>query len=294
MVRKFISLLLFIGLVFCQNSGASKVELSESELSNIASGGDGNTNITEHGAPISAGGSQYLQPQEEGLSVLRFGDIARESIKESMKKSKMRSWKIERNNFINNYSDIGDIAEGKGGGELWWQKGAIKQGETYNIGGGISYQDLSSIYNNELAAIGAKNSIDKNNKINSPARSLMVDLFKYSAGISLTLMVVAIEYDEIQVFPLMAGSMIFINTKNKFIFDKEKEKYLDGLSKSQIVQFSQIYDPIIEDYKQTYGQDVKKNQLLNKKLNIITGCIAGGILASGIILIAIGNIAIPG
>jgi hypothetical protein len=205
----------------------------------------------------------------------------------------MRSWKIERNNFINNYSDIGDIAEGKGGGELWWQKGAIKQGEMYNIGGGISYQDLSSIYNNELAAIGAKNSIDKNNKINSPARSLMVDLFKYSAGISLTLMVVAIEYDEIQVFPLMAGSMIFINTKNKFSFDKEKEKYLDGLSKSQIVQFSQIYDPIIEDYKQTYGQDVKKNQLLNKKLNIITGCIAGGILASGIILIAIGNIAIP-
>jgi len=179
--------------------------------------------------------------------------------------TKMRSWKIERNNFINNYSDIGDIAEGKGGGELWWQKGAIKQGETYNIGGGISYQDLSSIYNNELAAIGAKNSIDKNNKINSPSRSLMVNLFKYSAGISLTLMAVAIEFPEIAFAGM--GAMMFINTKNKFSFDKEKEKYLDGLSKSQIIQFSQIYDPIIDDYEQTYGQDVKKNQLINKKQN---------------------------
>ena len=231
MTRKFVSLLLFIGLVFCQNSGANKVELSEPELSNIAS----------------------------------------ESIKESMKKSKMRSWKIERNNFINNYSDIGDIAEGKSGG--------------------ISYQDLSSIYNNELAAIAAKISIDKNNKINSPARSLMVNLFKYSAGISLTLMAVETEFYPIGFAGF--GAMMFINTKNKFSFDKEKEKYLNGLSKSQIIQFSQIYDPIIEDYKQTYGQNVKKNQLINKKLNIITGCIAGGILASGIILIAIGNIQIP-
>ena len=242
MTRKFVSLLLFIGLVFCQNSGANKVELSEPELSNIAS----------------------------------------ESIKESMKKSKMRSWKIERNNFINNYSDIGDIAEGKGGGELWWQKGAIKQGETYNIGGGISYQDLSSIYNNELAAIGAKNSIDKNNKINSPSRSLMVNLFKYSAGISLTLMAVAIDFPEIAFAGM--GAMMFINTKNKFSFDKEKEKYLDGLSKSQIIQFSQIYDPIIEDYKQTYGQNVKKTQLINKKQNIITGFIAGGVLVFAIAL----------
>ena len=36
-MRRYISLLLFIGLVFCQNSGANKVELSEPELSNIAS-----------------------------------------------------------------------------------------------------------------------------------------------------------------------------------------------------------------------------------------------------------------
>jgi outer membrane receptor protein involved in Fe transport len=41
-----------------------------------ASGGDGNTNITVRGVPISAGGSKYLQLQEDGLPVMQFGDIA--------------------------------------------------------------------------------------------------------------------------------------------------------------------------------------------------------------------------
>ncbi|MFQ5532038.1 MAG: carboxypeptidase-like regulatory domain-containing protein, partial [Candidatus Nanoarchaeia archaeon] len=41
-----------------------------------ASGGDGNTNITVRGVPISAGGSKYLQLQEDGLPILQFGDIA--------------------------------------------------------------------------------------------------------------------------------------------------------------------------------------------------------------------------
>ncbi|MBC8035226.1 MAG: TonB-dependent receptor [Chitinophagaceae bacterium] len=41
-----------------------------------ASGGEGNTNITVRGVPISAGGSKYLQLQEDGLPVLQFGDMA--------------------------------------------------------------------------------------------------------------------------------------------------------------------------------------------------------------------------
>lgn len=41
-----------------------------------ASGGDGNTNITVRGVPISAGGSKYLQLQEDGLPVFLFGDMA--------------------------------------------------------------------------------------------------------------------------------------------------------------------------------------------------------------------------
>ncbi|MEQ1746921.1 MAG: TonB-dependent receptor [Saprospiraceae bacterium] len=41
-----------------------------------ASAGEGNTNISARGVPISAGGSKYLQLQEDGLPVLLFGDIA--------------------------------------------------------------------------------------------------------------------------------------------------------------------------------------------------------------------------
>lgn len=41
-----------------------------------ASGGDGNTNITVRGIPISSGGSKYLQLQEDGLPVMQFGDMA--------------------------------------------------------------------------------------------------------------------------------------------------------------------------------------------------------------------------
>ncbi len=41
-----------------------------------SSGGEGNANITVRGAPISAGGSRYLQLQEDGLPLLLVGDIS--------------------------------------------------------------------------------------------------------------------------------------------------------------------------------------------------------------------------
>ena len=41
-----------------------------------SSGGEGNTNISVRGVPISAGGSKYLQLQEDGLPVLLYGDIS--------------------------------------------------------------------------------------------------------------------------------------------------------------------------------------------------------------------------
>lgn len=41
-----------------------------------SSGGEGNSNITVRGIPVSAGGSRYLLIQEDGLPVLQFGDIA--------------------------------------------------------------------------------------------------------------------------------------------------------------------------------------------------------------------------
>lgn len=41
-----------------------------------SSGGEGNSNITVRGVPVSAGGSRYLLIQEDGLPVLQFGDVA--------------------------------------------------------------------------------------------------------------------------------------------------------------------------------------------------------------------------
>jgi outer membrane receptor protein involved in Fe transport len=40
-----------------------------------SSGGEGNANITVRGVPISAGGSRYVQMQEDGLPVLQSGDF---------------------------------------------------------------------------------------------------------------------------------------------------------------------------------------------------------------------------
>ncbi|MEO9964913.1 MAG: TonB-dependent receptor [Reichenbachiella sp.] len=41
-----------------------------------ASGGDGNTNISVRGIPISSGGSRYAQIQKDGLPLMLYGDIA--------------------------------------------------------------------------------------------------------------------------------------------------------------------------------------------------------------------------
>ncbi|HAT31230.1 MAG TPA: TonB-dependent receptor [Janthinobacterium sp.] len=44
-------------------------------LRSESSGGEGNANITVRGVPISAGGSRYVQIQEDGLPVLQSGDF---------------------------------------------------------------------------------------------------------------------------------------------------------------------------------------------------------------------------
>ena len=41
-----------------------------------SSGGESNANVTIRGLPISAGGSRYVQFQEDGLPILQFGDMA--------------------------------------------------------------------------------------------------------------------------------------------------------------------------------------------------------------------------
>jgi outer membrane receptor protein involved in Fe transport len=62
-----------------QKSGAAsaaEVLRSVPGIRSESSGGEGNANMTVRGAPISAGGSRYLQLQEDGLPVILVGDIS--------------------------------------------------------------------------------------------------------------------------------------------------------------------------------------------------------------------------
>ncbi|TAG82259.1 MAG: TonB-dependent receptor [Burkholderiales bacterium] len=59
-----------------QAASAAEVLRAIPGIRSESSGGEGNTNITVRGAPISAGGSRYVQLQENGLPIMLFGDVA--------------------------------------------------------------------------------------------------------------------------------------------------------------------------------------------------------------------------
>jgi outer membrane receptor protein involved in Fe transport len=58
-----------------QPTNASDILRSIPGIRAESSGGGGNANVTVRGLPISAGGSRYVQFQEDGLPVMLFGDI---------------------------------------------------------------------------------------------------------------------------------------------------------------------------------------------------------------------------
>ena len=60
-----------------QGNAASAAEALRSVpgVRSESSGGESNANVTIRGVPISAGGSRYVQFQEDGLPVLQFGDL---------------------------------------------------------------------------------------------------------------------------------------------------------------------------------------------------------------------------
>jgi catecholate siderophore receptor len=57
-------------------ASATEVLRAVPGLRSESSGGESNANVGVRGLPISAGGSRYIQFQEDGLPVLQFGDIA--------------------------------------------------------------------------------------------------------------------------------------------------------------------------------------------------------------------------
>lgn len=59
-----------------QPTNASDILRSIPGIRAESSGGGGNANVTVRGLPISAGGSRYVQFQEDGLPVMLFGDVS--------------------------------------------------------------------------------------------------------------------------------------------------------------------------------------------------------------------------
>ena len=64
------------GVVAATAASAAELLRSVPGIRSESSGGESNANVGVRGIPISAGGSRYIQFQEDGLPVLQFGDIA--------------------------------------------------------------------------------------------------------------------------------------------------------------------------------------------------------------------------
>lgn len=67
-----------LGAETIKNSGATsaaEVIRSVPGVRSESSGGESNANMTVRGLPLSAGGSRYLQLQEDGLPILQIGDL---------------------------------------------------------------------------------------------------------------------------------------------------------------------------------------------------------------------------
>ena len=62
-------------IIQSQPNSAAELLRSVPGIRSEASSGDGNANITVRGVPISAGGSRYVQIQEDGLPILLMGDF---------------------------------------------------------------------------------------------------------------------------------------------------------------------------------------------------------------------------
>jgi outer membrane receptor protein involved in Fe transport len=77
-IKSSVSITTMDAKVIDQSAPRSTAEIFRSipGIRSESSGGEGNSNISVRGVPISSGGSKYLQIQEDGLPVLLFGDIS--------------------------------------------------------------------------------------------------------------------------------------------------------------------------------------------------------------------------
>jgi len=102
-----------------------------------SSGGGGNANASVRGMPISAGGSRYLQFQEDGLPVLLFGDIAFGTPDDFLRVDTS----IERVEAVRGGSASTLTTNGPGGIVNFITKTGEEQGGSIGLTTGLGYRD---------------------------------------------------------------------------------------------------------------------------------------------------------
>ncbi|HEY4083085.1 MAG TPA: TonB-dependent receptor [Burkholderiaceae bacterium] len=102
-----------------------------------SSGGGGNANVSVRGLPISAGGSRYLQFQEDGLPVLLFGDIAFGNPDDFIRVDQS----IDRVEAVRGGSAATLTTNGPGGIVNYITKTGEDQGGSIGVTSGLGFQD---------------------------------------------------------------------------------------------------------------------------------------------------------
>lgn len=124
-------------ILAAQPQNASDVLTSIPGLMVQSSGGAGNANVSVRGLPISAGGSRYMQFQEDGLPVLLFGDIAFGTPDDFLRVDST----LDRVEAVRGGTGSTLTTNGPGGIVNYISKTGMEQGGSVGLTTGIGYKD---------------------------------------------------------------------------------------------------------------------------------------------------------
>jgi outer membrane receptor protein involved in Fe transport len=124
-------------ILAAQPQNASDVLASIPGLMVQSSGGAGNANVSVRGLPISAGGSRYLQFQEDGLPVLLFGDIAFGTPDDFLRVDST----LDRVEAVRGGTGSTLTTNGPGGIVNYISKTGAEQGGSVGLTTGVGYKD---------------------------------------------------------------------------------------------------------------------------------------------------------
>lgn len=102
-----------------------------------SSGGEGNANISVRGLPLAAGGSKYLQLQEDGLPILQFGDITFGNADIFLR----ADLNVQRIEAVRGGSSSTFASNSPGGVINLISKTGDREGGAIQLGGGLDYEE---------------------------------------------------------------------------------------------------------------------------------------------------------